>query len=201
MTNLPDADLRRLVGGIATRHADASRAFFEREADRLVGVSRRMCEVFRAGGRLLLFGNGGSAAEAQGVATEYVGRFVTDRQALPAIALTTDTSALTAIGNDYGFERIFARQIEALGRPGDLAYAISTSGASPNVIEGVRAAHAAGMESIGLLGRGGGALGALVTWPLIVPSDETARIQEVHLMIGHTLCALVEAQMFGIRTG
>jgi len=192
-----DPDLRRLVDGVASRHAETARVFFDQQADLLVSVSRRICEAFRAGGRLLLFGNGGSAAEAQGVATEYVGRFVSDRQALPAIALTTDTSALTAIGNDYGFERVFARQIEALGRAGDIAYAISTSGNSRNVVAGVAAAHQAGMKSIGLLGRGGGELGALVTWPLIVPSDETARVQEVHLMIGHTLCALVEAQMFG----
>jgi D-sedoheptulose 7-phosphate isomerase len=163
-----------------------------------VRIADRLAAMFRSGGKLLLFGNGGSAAEAQGVATEFTGRFVTDRRPLPAIALSTDTSALTAIGNDYGFETVFARQIAALARPGDIVYAISTSGRSPNVLAGVRAASEAGLESIGLPGRDGGPLASLVTWPLVVPAPDTARIQEVHLMAGHTLVALVEQRLFGL---
>ncbi|HNE17413.1 MAG TPA: SIS domain-containing protein [Rhodocyclaceae bacterium] len=146
----------------------------------------------RAGQRILLCGNGGSAADAQHISTELVCRFETARLGLPAIALTTDTSALTAIGNDFGFERIFARQVEALGRPGDVLIAISTSGNSANVLAAVEAAKSLGMASIGLLGSGGGRLGSCVDYALVVPSDVTARVQECHILVGHVWCAMVD---------
>lgn len=149
----------------------------------------------RAGGKLLLFGNGGSAADAQHVAAEFVGRFTRERKAAAAIALTTDTSIVTSIGNDYSFDRVFARQVEALGRPGDVAMAISTSGASLNVLAGVEAATAAGMKTIGVTGRDGGALGRVVDIHVNVPEKDTARIQEVHRTLLHVICELVEREL------
>jgi D-sedoheptulose 7-phosphate isomerase len=149
-------------------------------------------ESLAAGGRLLLFGNGGSAAQAQHLAAELLGRFGDDRAPLAAFALSTDTSALTAIGNDYGFESIFARQLRGLGRAGDVALAISTSGGSPNVLRGLEQARELGMKTIGLAGRTGGKLRERVDLCLCVPSDSTPRIQEAHLVISHLLCQLVE---------
>lgn len=155
-------------------------------------------ETVRAGGKILFFGNGGSAADAQHLATELVVRFERGRAALAAIALTTDSSALTAIGNDLGFEALFARQVEALGRAGDLAIGLSTSGRSPNVIAGLRAARAGGLAAAALTGGDGGDLVGLADPLLIVPSRETARIQEMHITIGHALCAALEAAL-GLR--
>lgn len=146
----------------------------------------------RAGRRILLCGNGGSAADAQHIATELVCRFEATRRGLPAIALTTDTSALTAIGNDFGFERIFARQLEALGCPEDVLIAISTSGNSANVLAAVEAAKSLGLVSLGLLGSGGGRLRERVDHALVVPSGITARIQECHILVGHVWCAMVD---------
>ena len=149
-----------------------------------------MC--LRAGGKLLFFGNGGSAADAQHLAAEFVGRFVRERAGLPAIALTTDSSILTAVGNDYGFDQIFARQVQALGRPGDIAIAISTSGNSPNVIEAVKAARKGYLKTIGLSGKDGGLLAAEADVVITIASTSTARIQECHITIGHLLCELTE---------
>lgn len=126
-----------------------------------------------------------------------MGRFSAERAALPAISLTTDTSILTAVANDYGYERVFSRQVEALGQRGDVAFALTTSGSSPNVIEGVKAAREIGMTTIGLLGRDGGAVRELVDLPLVVEGKKTARIQEIHILVGHTICQLVEAALFG----
>jgi D-sedoheptulose 7-phosphate isomerase len=145
-----------------------------------------------SGHKLMLCGNGGSAADSQHIAAELVGRFVKDRKALPAIALTTDTSALTSIGNDYGFEDVFARQVSGLGSVGDCLVAISTSGNSRNVIRAAETARAAGIHTIGLLGRDGGALLKLCDVPIVIPSTTTARIQEAHSFIGHSLCAMIE---------
>jgi D-sedoheptulose 7-phosphate isomerase len=147
------------------------------------------------GGKLMLCGNGGSAADSQHIAAELAGRFVKDRRPLAAVALSTDTSALTSIGNDYGFDEVFSRQVMALGRRGDCLLGISTSGNSRNVIRAVDAARSAGIHTIGLLGRDGGALRALCEVTIVVPSATTARIQEAHIFIGHTLCALVEEAM------
>jgi len=149
-----------------------------------------------AGGKLLLFGNGGSAADAQHLAAEFVGRFVVERGGLAAIALTTDSSILTAVANDYGFERVFARQIEALGRPGDVAIGISTSGNSPNVIEAVNKAKKQNLKTIGLSGKDGGLLARASAICVTVPAANTARIQECHIAIGHIWCELVESDLF-----
>ena len=144
------------------------------------------------GGKLLIFGNGGSAADAQHMAAEFVGRFGADRAALPAIALTTDSSTLTALANDYGFDRVFARQVEALGKAGDVALAISTSGASANVLEAVRTARDRGLATVGLTATGGDPLAEAVDAAIVVPATVTARIQEAHLLLEHVLCETVE---------
>ncbi|MEF3191341.1 MAG: D-sedoheptulose 7-phosphate isomerase [Campylobacterales bacterium] len=144
------------------------------------------------GGKILLFGNGGSAADAQHIAAELTGRYKTERRALPAIALTTDTSALTAIGNDYGYERVFDRQLEALARNGDVAIGISTSGNSANVVRALRLARQLGCVTLGLSGRGGGEMMQVCDINLVVPSNDTPRIQEMHIWMGHTLCQLID---------
>ena len=172
------AELRTVVA------RDCSAAIFE--AAGLI----TMC--LRAGGKILFFGNGGSAADAQHLAAEFVGRFVRERAGLSAIALTTDSSILTAVGNDYGFDQIFARQVQALGRPGDVAIAISTSGNSPNIIEGVKAARKGYLKTIGLSGKDGGLLAAEADVVITIASTSTARIQECHITIGHLLCELTE---------
>ena len=148
-----------------------------------------------AGRKLLLCGNGGSAADSQHIAAELTGRFIHDRRPLAAVALTTDTSALTSIANDYSFDEVFARQVAALGVPGDCLIGISTSGNSRNVIKAAEAARGIGMHIIGLLGRDGGALRALCDVAIVVPSESTARIQEAHGFIGHTLCGLIESAL------
>ena len=156
-----------------------------------------MCaECLRDGGKLLFAGNGGSAADAQHWAGELVSRFYYDRPGLPAIALTTDSSILTAIANDYGFDYVFARQVEALGRAGDVFVAISTSGRSPNVLRAIRSARERGLRVIGFTGQGGGGMAELCDLCFQVPSAETPRIQEGHEFLGHLLCALVEQEMF-----
>jgi len=154
-----------------------------------------MASSLRAERKLMLCGNGGSAADCQHIASELTGRFVKDRRPLAAIALSTDSSALTCIANDYAFEEVFARQLTGLGRAGDCLLAISTSGRSANVLKAVQAAGALGIHTVGLLGRDGGPIGALCDVALVVPSDITARIQEMHILIGHTLCGMVEAAL------
>ncbi len=149
----------------------------------------------RDGGKLMLCGNGGSAADSQHLAAEFTGRFIKDRPPIAAIALSTDTSALTCIANDYSFEVIFARQVQAIGKPGDCLIAISTSGNSGNVLAAVAAAKALGITCIGLLGRDGGKLKAECDIAIVVPSQVTARIQEAHILIGHSLCGAVEQQL------
>jgi D-sedoheptulose 7-phosphate isomerase len=151
----------------------------------------------RQGGKLMLCGNGGSAADCQHIAAEFTGRFIEDRKPLAALALSTDTSALTCIGNDYSFADVFARQVAGLGRPGDVLLGISTSGNSANVIRAVETAKAMGVHTIGLLGREGGKLLASCDHAIVVPSRTTARIQEAHILIGHTICGSVE-QLLGL---
>jgi D-sedoheptulose 7-phosphate isomerase len=163
---------------------DCSTAIFE--------AADLITTCLRAGGKLLFFGNGGSAADAQHLAAEFVGRFVRERAGLPAIALTTDSSILTAVGNDYGFDQIFARQVQALGRPNDVAIAISTSGNSPNIIEGVKAARKGYLKTIGLSGKDGGLLATEADVVITIASTSTARIQECHITIGHLFCELTE---------
>jgi D-sedoheptulose 7-phosphate isomerase len=153
--------------------------------------------ALRRGGKVILFGNGGSAAQAQHIAAELTGRYLVERAALAAVALTTDTSALTAIGNDYGFERVFARQVEALARSGDVAVALSTSGRSANVLQAVDAARRRGVFSIGLSGGDGGELARRVDLALVVPSTSTPHIQEAHLALLHAIAGAVEREMAG----
>ena len=158
-----------------------------------------MIKVLESGHKILLFGNGGSAADSQHIAAELVGRFMVKRRALPAIALTTDTSNLTALGNDFGYETVFERQVEALGQRGDLAIGISTTGNSPNVVSAIRLARRIGLKTVALTGRDGGALAKRVDLALIVPSHSTQRIQEAHITIGHILCELVESHFASPR--
>ena len=167
-----------------------------RESGRaIVEAAALIIRCLRSGGKVLLFGNGGSAADAQHVAAEFVGRFVVERAALPAIALTTDSSILTAVANDYGFDRVFARQIEALGRTNDVAIGLSTSGNSANVLAGVKQARIQKMKTIGLAGRDGGTLSGCVDIPITVRCANTARIQECHIAICHILCELIEGDL------
>ena len=160
--------------------------------DPVLAAARMITESLRAGGKLLLFGNGGSAADAQHVAAELVGRFERDRTAMAAMALTTDTSILTSVGNDYTFDRIFARQIEGLGRKEDVALGISTSGHSKNVLLALQAAHSIGMKTIALTGNDGGLVGQAASLHVNVATDSAARAQEVHRTLLHVICGLVE---------
>jgi D-sedoheptulose 7-phosphate isomerase len=166
--------------------------FFAESASLLLTVGQRIADSLLAGGRVLAFGNGGSAADAQHFAGELVGRFQKERQGLSALALTTDPSVITAVGNDIGFEAIFKRQVEAHGRAGDIAFGISTSGRSPNVVEALQASRARGLVTVALTGEGGGVLAGLADHLIAVPSRETQRIQEVHGMVVHILCEIVE---------
>ncbi len=177
--------------------AEATAASLEPVFLRLVTVA---AVTLVSGGKLIFFGNGGSAADAQHLATELAVRYGADRRALPAVALGADGVLLTAAGNDLGFEQVFARQIEALGRPGDLALALSTSGRSPNVIAGLRAARVAGLSAAALGGRDGGLLPGLADPVLLVPADEISRIQEMHITLGHMLCAALEQEL-GLGAG
>ncbi len=184
-----------------SRHFSASRELLERVAgDRellaaIGGIADRIARTLRDGGKLLIAGNGGSAADAQHVAAEFLSRFGFDRTPLPAIALTTDTSVLTAIGNDYGFERVFERQVRAFGRKGDAFIAISTSGRSPNVIAALEAARAIGMTTIGFCGLDG-EMRPLCDLILAVPSEQTALIQQIHITAFHAICGIVERELF-----
>jgi D-sedoheptulose 7-phosphate isomerase len=170
----------------------AKRATLEACAEPIAAAAERVIECFRAGHKLLAFGNGGSASDAQHLCAELAGRYVRERPGLPALALTANTSDLTAIGNDYGYDRVFARLVEAHGRAGDVAIAISTSGNSRNVLEAVEVARQRGLATVGLTGRGGGKLAGCVDVPIVVASDRTPRIQETHIAIIHVLCELVD---------
>jgi len=181
-------DIRR----IASESAALQQRFFAENAERLLDVGERIAACALVGGRVLAFGNGGSAAHAQHFAAELVGRFRRERDALSAISLAADPSVLSAVGNDMGFAAVFRRQIEAHGRPGDVAFGITTSGRSPNVVEGLRAARDRGLTTIALTGNGGGELGSLVEYMVDVPHGDTARIQEVHTVVVHVLCQIVE---------
>ena len=176
--------------------ARVKRALASSSAEAIARAASLLVEAFGAGRKALLFGNGGSAADAQHIAAEWSCRLSRERPALPALALTTNTSELTALGNDYGFERVFARLVEAHGRAGDVAIAVSTSGNSTNVLAAVEAAASLGLRTIALTGRGGGRLAGRVELALVVPSDDTQRIQESHIAIGHVLAELVDDALF-----
>jgi D-sedoheptulose 7-phosphate isomerase len=186
------------IKSIVADSLDVKRRYFAEHAGEVLRAGMMIADSFRAGGKLLLFGNGGSAADAQHIAGEFVNRFsVEDRRALPAIALSTDGGVLTCIANDTGFEKVFARQVEAFGARGDVCLAISTSGNSPNVLAAITEARALGIKIIGLLGRDGGECAPLCDLALVVKSDDTQRIQETHNLIGHIICELVEETLFG----
>ncbi|MCL6539322.1 MAG: D-sedoheptulose 7-phosphate isomerase [Roseiflexus sp.] len=194
--NSPSDSFTRWVIDEIEASIDVKRRTIETQAPTIVAIAERVVETFRRGGKLLLCGNGGSAADAQHIAAEFVSRFRRERRGLPAIALTTDTSILTAISNDYGYERVFARQVEALGRPGDMVIGISTSGISASVIAAMRAARNGGMATVGFTGALGGTLVDHVDLCLCVPSHNTARIQEVHITAAHVVCEIVERTLF-----
>ena len=160
-------------------------------------VAAKCVELYRNGKKTLLAGNGGSAADAQHIAAELVGRYGFDRPSIPSIALTTDTSNLTAIGNDYGYDKVFSRQLEGVGSEGDLFIGISTSGNSQNIVNAFESAKAKGITTVALVGRDGGKMGAMADYALIVPSNDTPRIQESHILIGHILCDIIEKELFG----
>ena len=172
--------------------AEIKRRFARDHADRIVQVAPLLGGAFQAGHKVLLFGNGGSSTDAAHIAAEFVGRYKRERAPLPAIALATDIAAITCIANDYGFEELFARQVQAHGQRGDVAIAISTSGNSPNVLKGVEAAKALGLTTIAWTGGTGAKLAGMVDHAFVVPSTLTARIQESHITLGHVLCELIE---------
>lgn len=186
---------KRIIQEIFDEHVFLARRFLERSSEQLDKALALLLRTLREGNKILVLGNGGSAADAQHIASELVGRFQRERPGLPAIALTTDASTLTSVANDYGFESIFSRQVDALGAKGDALIAISTSGASRNVIEALRSARARGIATVGLLGRDGGAARELCDVPLVVDGQKTARIQEVHILIGHVICEHLESEM------
>jgi D-sedoheptulose 7-phosphate isomerase len=163
----------------------------------LVAVADAMTKCLRSGNKILFLGNGGSAADAQHLAAELSGRFLRERPSLSGWALTTNSSAMSAIGNDYSFEDVFARQIQGMGSPGDIAFAISTSGNSPNVLKAVGVARDKKLISIGLTGKSGGKLRGLADHCIRIPSDQTPRIQEAHIVTGHILCELIDEELFG----
>ncbi len=162
-------------------------------------IALGMIQTLKEGGKIILFGNGGSAADAQHIAAELMGRFAAQRPSLPAIALTANTSTLTAIGNDFGYEYIFSRQVEGIARRGDLVIGISTSGKSPNVLRGIQAAKQMGIKTVAFAGGNGGPVGKESDLSFIVPSHNTQRIQETHIMAGHILCELIEHQLYDSR--
>lgn len=179
--------------------AATKKAIVENDAlvNLLVEVAQACVEVYRKGKKILIAGNGGSAADAQHFAAELVGRYGFDRPSLPSIALTTDSSNLTAIGNDYGYEYVFSRQLEGLGQEGDLFIGISTSGNSQNVINAFTAAKDRGVTTVALVGRDGGKMAAMADYAIVVPSNATPRIQESHLLIEHMICDIIEKEIFG----
>jgi len=177
---------------------ELKRTFFAANETLIAEISRQICVAFKNENKVLLYGNGGSAADAQHIAAEWVGRFAKERRPLAAIALTTNTSILTSVGNDYGYDQVFVRQVRALGRPGDVAMAISTSGNSPNVLAATEAAQEIGLVTVALTGSDGGRLGSKVRYHVNVPHLSTARVQEIHIMVGHIFCDLVDESLKGL---
>lgn len=191
----PVEDRRAIIGRILTETVEAHRRFMTVPLDPLLAAVKAMRQALSRGGKILVFGNGGSAADAQHLAGELVGRFVRERRALSAIALSTDTSVLTSVANDHGYSRVFARQVEALGREGDVAFGISTSGNSENVRVGLETARMQGLTSVGLTGGDGGLVGREVKIHINVPDVAVPRIQEVHRTVIHIICELIECDM------
>jgi D-sedoheptulose 7-phosphate isomerase len=170
--------------------------FVNENLRKVVAVVEAITGALKAGNKILLFGNGGSAADAQHLAAEFVNRFMIERPPLPAIALTTDTSVITSIGNDYDFSEIFSKQIRAIGQPGDVAWGMSTSGDSPNVLKALEMAKKMGLITVGMTGKKGGEIAKSVDYSLHVASDSTPRIQEVHITVGHVICEMIDFRLF-----
>ena len=177
-------------------NSEVKARFLKESLPSLLEVITLVSKAFEAGNKVLFFGNGGSAADAQHLAAEFVNRYIINRPPLPAIALTTDASILTSVSNDLAFDEIFAQQIRALGKEGDVAVGISTSGNSPNVIKAIEVAKKIGIKTVALTGNDGGTLAKMADLSLVVPSNSTPRIQETHILIGHILCEMVEHQLF-----
>ncbi len=190
-------NFRRRIEDSLAASAYVKLLLLQRQAEAIEGIAKALIRTLRGGRKILIFGNGGSAADAQHIAAELEARFLKERRALPCQALTTNTSTLTAIGNDYGYERTFARQVEAYARKGDAVIGISTSGNSPNVLAGVKAARKLGAVTVGFTNEKGGKLRGLVDHCLCVPSTDTQRVQECHITVGHVLCDLIEGSLFG----
>lgn len=192
--------MREIIERAFQESAETKILFARENGSKIIDVAKKIVAALRQGGKILLFGNGGSACDASHLAAEFVNRFRQDRIELPALSLATDMAVLTSISNDYDYSEIFAKQIRALGRKGDIAIAISTSGNSPNVLKGVQVAREKGLVTVGLTGQSGGTLAGLVDYAFLVPSQNTARIQETHITLGHVVCELVEAELFeGVR--
>ena len=188
---------QRIIESVESSIATKQKLIEDREIIRSIAqVADALLDAYRKGNKMLLFGNGGSAADAQHIAAEFVGRFAFDRPALPALALSVNSSCVTAIGNDYGYDLVFSRQIEALARPGDVAIGISTSGNSPNVLRGIEVAKKMGLVTVGLTSQSGGALRTAVDYCLCAPSNQTPRIQECHILMGHIVSEIVEEALF-----
>ncbi len=184
--------MREMIQSELNGHIETAKLVADTMQESIQKACEMAVDTLKNGGKILIFGNGGSAADAQHIAAELTGRYKTERPSLPGIALTTDTSALTAIGNDYGYDRVFDRQLEGLGNKGDLAIGISTSGNSKNVISALELAKAKGMRTLGLSGRDGGGMNNTCELNIVIPSSDTPRIQEMHIAIGHIICQAID---------
>jgi D-sedoheptulose 7-phosphate isomerase len=191
----PENSSTSLLTRSLNEHLEAMQALLDSRLADIDAAGRLICQALRAGNKILLCGNGGSAADAQHIAAEFVGRYELQRQAFPAISLTTDTSALTALSNDYGYEEVFARQVEALAAAGDVLIAISTSGKSPNIVKAAEKARAIGCKTIALTGCAGEPLASQCDLAIVVPSERTSRVQEAHITIGHLWCEMVDSSL------
>jgi D-sedoheptulose 7-phosphate isomerase len=197
---LDQQDALAILTQVVEHSIEVKRRMLTECADEILEVARIVATALAAGHKILIFGNGGSAADAQHVAGEFVGRFLIERRPLPVIALTSDSAVISCIGNDYGYEQVFARQVGAFATPGDVVAGISTSGNSPNVLRGIEAGRAVGAITIGFTGQTGGKLKEMVEVCVRVPSPVTARIQEAHITAWHAICEAVDATLFGKQT-
>lgn len=192
--------MEELIVGAFEESVDVKLSFVKKNLKSIISVVELIVDAFHEGNKVMLFGNGGSAADAQHIAAEFVNRFMIERPPLPAMALTTDTSVITSIGNDYKFDDIFLKQIKALGKEGDIAWGISTSGNSPNVLKALKEAKKMGLKTIGMTGKDGGKMAKMVDFLLNVESDSTPRIQETHITAAHVICELIDIKLFNPST-
>ncbi|HDH88220.1 MAG: D-sedoheptulose 7-phosphate isomerase [Deltaproteobacteria bacterium] len=188
--------MEKIIRRIAKESQRIQESFIKKNISPLIDCAEYISKAFKNGRKLMLCGNGGSAADAQHIAAEFVNRFLIDRHPLPALALTTDTSIITSVANDYSYEEVFSKQIQALGVEGDILFAISTSGNSNNILSAIRTAKEKGLYAVGLIGGDGGKMLTLVDLPLVVESNQTPRVQETHILAGHLICELVEHILF-----